>query len=173
MFCLRFDELHRLIILVQVLYSNNCKVRKGQAWTSWLDACLPSRETQHRNLCLTSPRLPLLNQLQTHLSAAADWPSLRRTKSPTGGQRCWVSVISRPGEICCLVHLLFNGIGALLSQGCTPICLANFTVTTDGLFPSLLCVFAKRDSIAKYIKPLDLVKCRLKCLLALGQQNNC
>ena len=120
-----------------------------------------------RNLGLTSLWLPLLNQLQTHLSAAADWPSLRRTKSPTGGQRCWVSVISRPGKICCLVHLLFNGIDALLSQGCTPVCLANFTVTTDRLFLSPLCVFAKRDSIAKYIKPLDLVKCWLKCLLAL------
>lgn len=97
---------------------------------------------EQSNLSLTSPRLPLLNRLQTHLSAAADWPSLSRTKSPSRGRRCWVSVISRPGEICRPVHLLFKGMGALLSEDALhstwPIspCLDN-----RRLFPTLLCDF--------------------------------
>lgn len=44
------------------------------------------------------------------------------------------------------------------------LCLANFTVFRHQHTP--LCVFAKRDNIAKYIKPLDFAKCWLKCLLA-------
>lgn len=155
--CYFANELNYLIILVQV--------RKGQSRTSWLDPCLPSRGTEQRNLCLTSPWLPLLNRLQTHLSAAVDWPSLRHTKSPTGGRGCWVSVISRPGKICCPVHLLFQGFGTLFSQRSTPVCLVNFTVFRQqtGCF-LLCCVVPKTD---KYIKPLDFAKCWLECLLAL------
>lgn len=68
-----------------------------------------------QNLRLTSELLPLLNWLQTHLSAAADGPSLSRTKSPTGGWWCWVSLISRPGKMCYLVQLLPKAMCAPLS----------------------------------------------------------
>lgn len=69
-----------------------------------------------KNLRLTSPRFPFPNRLQTHLSAALDWPSLRCTKSPTGGRGCWVSVIWKRGGMCCPVCLLFKGIGLLTSK---------------------------------------------------------
>lgn len=80
-----FNELIYLLILIQVLYVKDHKVRKGQSWTSWLDPCLSSGETEQRNLCLTSPRLPLLNRLQTK-SVTGCWLSLSQTyKEPHWG----------------------------------------------------------------------------------------
>lgn len=69
-----------------------------------------------KNLRLTSPRFPFPNRLQTHLSAALDWPSLRCTKSPTGGRGCRVSAIWKQGGMCCPARLLFKGIGLLSSR---------------------------------------------------------
>lgn len=162
MFCYFVNELN-YIFWVQVLYTKCYKVRKGQSRTSWLDPCLPSRGTEQDNLCLTSPCLPLLNRLQTHLSAAADWPSLRRTKSPTGGPGCWVSVISRPGKSVPLFIFCSRGwVFSFPKDALWPIspCLDNRQVVSY----SVVCVCAE---IAKYIKPLDFAKCCLKCLLAL------
>lgn len=118
------------------------KVRKGQSRTSWLDPCLPSRETVQRNLRLTPLWLPFSNQLQTHLSAAADWPSPTHTKSPSGGQRCWVSLISRAGKICCLVQPLLNRIGAPLFQTLSSLS-AQFHCDNRQL---ACCVFARRGT---------------------------
>lgn len=91
-----------LISLTALSSESRWEVRKGQSGTSWLDPCLPSTGDRVRKpVSDPAAASSSKNRLQTHPSAAADWPSLRCTKSPTRGWRCWVSVISRTGEICC------------------------------------------------------------------------